>query len=240
MRTGLTLFLLLCTTAFADEDRLQPLRPLIGGSWIVNGELPGGQKIRTRMIVERQKPDGHVRMRSYLVLSSGEKLFYETYVFWHPQEKELQYVTFSAQGEVVRGQAKAKPNQVVFEQKAQGRYPPMRVEYEFDPNSKDTYAGRTFVKMGDEWKRLDAEGRRVEGGARHIGHMSGKSPQLSPIERLLDGRWEGRGTWKNGRKLNGYNTYAWSLRGRVIESKTQWLFFMTDSPQSVPFEYQVN
>ena len=96
----------------------------------------------------------------------------------------------------------------------------MRVEYEFDPNSKDTYAGRTFVKIGNEWKRLDAHGRRVEGGARHIGHMSGKSPQLAPIERLLGGRWEAAGTWKNGRKLNGYNTYAWSLRGRVIESKT--------------------
>ncbi len=219
MRTGLTLILLTCVV-FANEDPLQPLQPLIGGSWLVDGELPGGQKIRTRLVAERQESGGHVRIRAYILLSSGEKLIYETYVFWHPGEKKLQYVTFAADGDVVWGQAKSEPNRLVLEQEAQGKYPRMRVEFEFDPKKKDTYTGRTLLKMGDQWKGQDARAHRVKGGPKHTANLPGKSTQLAPIERLFGGRWEGTGTWNNGSKLNGYNTYAWSLHGRVIESRT--------------------
>lgn len=36
--------------------------------------------------------------------------------------------------------------------------------------------------------------------------------------------------------------YRWYLIGMVVlyAAISMWLFFMTDSPQSVPFEYQVN
>ncbi|MEE8105648.1 MAG: hypothetical protein V3T86_08960 [Planctomycetota bacterium] len=221
------LLVLLCSVPSVRAEDQEPsplafLEPLIGGHWLTDARLPGGEPIRTRVTYRYGFAKQFVRGRVYTLTDKGDYLTYETLFFFDPEKKHVAALTFSAQGAISRGVARpGKPGMIEMRTPRSANLPMMRQEYAFTPGVTDAYTGRNYFDRGGAWVQVmeTKSKRRADPPIGKPLRLREPSEWLRPLVRLIGGRWEITGTM-GGRELDGFTRYEWSLHPTVIESKT--------------------
>ena len=162
----LTLAFALAVQEETVPETMKPLANLIG-QWDVKGNLPDGTPLHTRNVYSWGVGKRVIHVRTYAVADEIAQPQYENVMFYHPRHKRLVNMGFSAAGEVVEQFVSPDPRN------------PRTMLYGYEPfhgaeatsrssvtfTDDDSFVRSTFVKQGDEWKRLlKLEGKRTASG----------------------------------------------------------------------------
>ena len=222
------LLLLLAAGPAVGEDTVSIPRALDGLAWMVGGQwnsepvLPSGDAISARMVVDWGPGRMSLRMRTYMETPPGESQTYEALLYWQPNERRVEYVTFDPRGHIYRGTGKIDHRCLVLEQGAAGGFPPMRHRYEPDPENEDRYVGTSYFKVKHDWiVAMRATSDRHE--IRPSGETATPTPALAakfgPLARLAGKAWQVSGE-SAGASISERTRFEGSLGGSLLVART--------------------
>ena len=130
---------------------LEPFRRFVGGAWKTHGD------VKVRVVYEWGLNKKLLKIKSYLGGESGEKLVYESVVYWHPQKKHVAFQSVSAQGGLFDGVMTVQGNTFSseFTSYNDDKVTPYRQTLEFLDD--DHVIWTVLGKKGDEWVTLHKE-----------------------------------------------------------------------------------
>jgi hypothetical protein len=152
----------------ATQPSATPGKPLaiferIVGTWRGEAHWSNGEQLHTRVSYEFGVGDHLVKVRSFVVKESGDAtLVYETFVWHHPRDKQLRFISISNGGALYEGAVDGTRDALNFQWSAylQDR----RTDYKqaLKLKTDDAYQWTVWQKAPDgEWKQIiDAELRR--------------------------------------------------------------------------------
>jgi len=188
----MTAILLAMFGLFAPEPQkpLEAVGWLVGGQWESTAKLPDGRPIETRTVWSWGPARQSMRGRTYVRNGDEEVLQYETVIYWHPQRKRVESVTWALLGPVTRGTGTIEGNKLTLEQPAK-QFPAMKSVWKPDPEDRDRYEGINFWKQGGEWREVmsAASVRKPEKALEKMETRSPAARRLDPLERFV-GEWE--------------------------------------------------
>jgi hypothetical protein len=124
------------------------------GAWL--GDHAGtGEADRARVVYEAGIADQLVKCRSYTVNGKGEaKLRYETFIYYHPRDKQLRAISVGSTGGIFDGSVGGTRDELLFEFSAYLKDD--RVDYKQSIRflSDDRYQWTVWQKQGEDWKQV--------------------------------------------------------------------------------------
>jgi len=233
MKLAAVLLLFCCVPAVA-ESPLAEMEWLIGGQWESKAALPAGHVIESRIVVEYGPGKWSMRMRYYVKAKQGEYQQYETFFWAAPKKPHVQYITFSTQGAVIRGEGEIKDGVMTLQQPATRLYPEMRSIYRRDAEDKDRYVGENFWNQKGGWKKvMTATCVRKELSNPPKLKVAERRGKLAAFEPFTRGDFVY--SVKGDKAAVGRGRSRFSLHGRLIVG---WDFALRDG-KSVPYSTSV-
>ena len=142
--------------AHQKTDKLGLYAKLVGGVWDSKAGWEGGKtSLHARVSYHWMTGGTVIHCISNVVDKAGqEKLAYDTIMFWHPQEKQVKFLSFGTGGNLFEGTSAFSGDRV--EHRWQSREANGTTDYRetitlIDP---DTYRWVVYRKNGQEWQQI--------------------------------------------------------------------------------------
>ncbi len=152
----------------ATQPAVAPVKPLANferlvGTWRGDAHFTGNAPLRTRVSYEYGVGEQLFKGKSYTLNDKGEAtLVFETFIYRHPRDRAVRFVSISNGGGVYDGTVAGSRDELTFQWSAyvQDRRTEYKQSLKF--KSDDAYQWRVWQKAADgEWKQIiDAELKR--------------------------------------------------------------------------------
>jgi hypothetical protein len=154
--------------SWADDpkpsDPLESLGRFVGGAWVAQGDGSSDPHFRTRVAYEWGINHKLLKIRSYLTgEKDGERLVYESVVFWHPEKKTLVFSSIAADGSIFDGTMECRGD--TFESNFQSISSEKTSTYRQTIQFLDDNTTRWTVlaRRGDDWVKVIESRQHREG-----------------------------------------------------------------------------
>jgi hypothetical protein len=153
----------------AEEKEPNPLEALarfVGGGWIGEGRHGPDAAFRTRVVYEWGLNRRLLKAKSFLSGDKGERLVYESVFTWHPQKKQLIFLSVSAEGGIFEGAVEKKGDtfESHFDSFSGSQVSKFRQTIQFLDDDHTVWT--VFAKKGDDWvKVIESKQHREIGSA---------------------------------------------------------------------------
>jgi hypothetical protein len=165
----------------ADEEKesnpLESLARFVGGGWIGEGRHGPEIDFRTRVVYEWGLNHRLLKAKSYLSRDKGEQLLYESVFTWHPQKKQLFFLSVSAEGGIFEGTMEKKGNvfESHFHSYSGAATSMVRQTIQFLDDDHTLWT--VFAKKGNDWvKIIESKQHRETGPAEPKKKLSSVAP----------------------------------------------------------------
>ncbi|HEV3164467.1 MAG TPA: hypothetical protein VGZ22_10615 [Isosphaeraceae bacterium] len=151
-----------------DSNPLESLSRFVGGAWVTRSDASesNDSHFRVRVIYEWGINHKLMKVKSFLTGEKGEQLVYESFFFWHPGNKKLEFYSISIDGSIFEGSTEARQNtyESVFDSISADKKSTFKQTLTFLDD--DTLQWTVFSKKDGDWaKMIDAKEYRVRDGA---------------------------------------------------------------------------
>jgi hypothetical protein len=156
----------ICAEETKESNPLESLACFVGGGWIGDGRHGPDSDFRTRVVYEWGLNHRLLKAKSYLSRDRGEQLVYESVFTWHPQKKQLFFVSVSAEGGIFEGtiEKKGKVFESQFNSYSGAATSIFRQTIQFLDDDHTVWT--VFAKKGDDWvKVIESKQHRDAGSA---------------------------------------------------------------------------
>jgi hypothetical protein len=142
----------------ADEKNVsnpvEALACFVGGGWIGEGRHGSDSDFRTRVVYEWGLNHRLLKAKSYLSRDKGEQLLYESVLTWHPQKKQLVFLSVSAEGGIFEGttEKKGKVFESQFNSHSGAASSTFRQTIQFVDDDHTLWT--VFAKKGNDWVKV--------------------------------------------------------------------------------------
>jgi hypothetical protein len=154
--------------SWADDAKpsepLESLGRFVGGAWVAKGDGSSDPHFRTRVVYEWGINRKLLKIKSYLTgEKDGEKLVYETVVFWHPEKKKIVFNSISADGSIFDGTMECRGD--TYESNFQSISSEKTTTYRQTIQFLDDNTTRWTVlgKQGNDWVKVIESQQHREG-----------------------------------------------------------------------------
>ena len=171
LRIGLLVTLVLfvtCLRTEADDSRAAtqpaatPQRPLavfqrILGTWRGEAHWSNGEELRTRVKYEYGVGEHVVKVSSFVVKQQSHEatLVYETFIWHHPRDKQLRFISISNGGALYDGTVTGTRDELTFQWSAYLQDRQTDYKQSLKMKGDDAYGWTVWQKSPDgEWKQI--------------------------------------------------------------------------------------
>ena len=159
--------LAICPRTDADDSRAAtqpsatPDKPLaifqrILGTWRGEAHWSNGEELRTRVKYEYGVGEHVVKVSSFVVKQSGEHtLVYETFVWHHPRDRQLRFISISNGGALYEGTVTGTRDELMFQWSAYLQDRKADYKQSLKMKGDDAYGWTVWQKSpAGQWKQI--------------------------------------------------------------------------------------